>query len=413
MSARAASSLLDQLTALQARVPRGMLLGLDRVERALAALGDPHRGLAAVHVAGSNGKGSTSAMVESIARAAGLRTGLYTSPHLCRFAERIRLDGDPIDDDAFEGALGAVLDRCAPDLTFFESLTVAAFEAFRAARVDVAILEVGLGGRLDATNVIAAPIATAITSISLEHTAILGDTLDAIAREKSGIFKPGAPVVLGRLPPEADRAVVEIAARVGAGPITRPPPWEGPVGLAGPHQAANAGIAAELARHLAARSPGRAWDTAIEAGLARVRWPGRFERMNLNGVEVILDAAHNPESARALRRTVDATAGWDPGRTALVFGALADKRWPEMLALLAPLAIRRTYTEPKGRAPAPLAELAGMASGERVPEPREAIRRALAASVPGDTVLVTGSIYLVGEVRAELLGIEADPAIAL
>src|SRR5580693_8165400 len=161
------STLHGLLDALVARAPRGMLLGLDRVEAALAALGDPHLGLAAVHVAGSNGKGSTAAMVESIARAAGLRTGLYTSPHLCRFAERIRIDGRSIEDDAFERSLVAVLDRCRPDLTFFESLTVAAFFAFREAAVDVAVVEVGLGGRLDATNVIEAPIAAAITSISL------------------------------------------------------------------------------------------------------------------------------------------------------------------------------------------------------------------------------------------------------
>jgi dihydrofolate synthase/folylpolyglutamate synthase len=413
MSEPAASPLLAKLTALQARVPRGMLLGLDRVEDALAALGDPQRGLAAVHVAGSNGKGSTSAMVEAIARAAGLRTGLYTSPHLCRFAERIRIGGEPIDDGAFERALGAVLDGCRPDLTFFESLTLAAFVAFREANVDVAILEVGLGGRLDATNVIEAPIATAITSISLEHTAILGDTLGAIAREKAGIFKRGAPVVLGSLAPEADRAAEEVAAQVGAGPIERALPWAGKLGLTGPHQAANAGVAAALARHVARRLPERAWERAIEAGIAGVRWPGRFERLDVNGVRVILDAAHNPESAEALRRTIDAEVGWDAARTALVFGALADKAWPEMLGLIAPVAGRRYYAEPKGRAPAVLAELVVAAPGESVAEPREAIRRALAASAAGDTVLVTGSIYLVGEVRAALLGIEADPAIAL
>src|SRR5580692_1218800 len=234
--------LVDALHALQARAPRGMVLGLDRVRVALAAVGDPHLDLCAVHVAGSNGKGSTSAMVESIAREAGLRAGLYTSPHLCRFAERIRVDGLPIEDGPFE--------RCPAALTFFESLTVAAFLAFREARLDVAVIEVGLGGRLDATNVLEAPLATAITSISLEHTAVLGDTLDAIAREKAGILKPGAPVVLGVLPEEADRAIVEVAARVGTGPIERPRVPPCPPGLAGPHQARNAAVAAALARHV-------------------------------------------------------------------------------------------------------------------------------------------------------------------
>src|SRR5580704_14210234 len=264
--------LVDALHALQARAPRGMILGLDRVRDALAALGDPHLGLAAVHVAGSNGKGSTSAMVASIARAAGLRAGLYTSPHLCRFAERIGIDGRPIEDAPFERSLAAVLDRCRPDLTFFESLTVAAFLAFREAAVDVAAIEVGLGGRLDATNVLEAPLATAITSISLEHTAVLGDTLAAIAREKAGILKPGAPVVLGALPAEADRAIVEVAAQVGAGPIERPlvPPC--PPSLAGPHQARNAAVAAALGRHLGARFPG-VGEAAIRRGLEETRWP--------------------------------------------------------------------------------------------------------------------------------------------
>src|SRR5262249_12747203 len=150
--------------------------------------GDPHLALAVVHVAGTNGKGSVCAMVDSIARAARLRTGLATSPHLCRFAERIRLSGEPIADDAFARALGRGLD-CKTDLTFFESLTVAAFDAFREAAVDLAILEVGLGGRLDATNVVPSPLCTAITSIALDHTALLGDSLQAIAREKAGIAK--------------------------------------------------------------------------------------------------------------------------------------------------------------------------------------------------------------------------------
>jgi dihydrofolate synthase/folylpolyglutamate synthase len=421
-----------------------MRLGLDRVEDALAALGAPHLGLAAVHVAGSNGKGSTSAMVEAVARAGGLRTGLYTSPHLSRFAERIRVGGAPLDDEAFAACLSAVLDRCRPDLTFFESLTAAAFAAFHAARVDVAVLEVGLGGRLDATNVIRDPVATAITSISLEHTAILGDTLAAIAREKAGILKPGVPVVLGPLSEEADSAIAAVAAGVGAGPIYRvESPRRGALGtprgarairvrhdgastevsgpgpadhvavelrLAGLHQAENAGVAVGLVHHLAERFPDRDFGAATPAGLRAAEWPGRCERVAAGGVTVLLDAAHNPEGVAALRR---ALASLDPACTALVFGALADKRWLEMLRDLAPLARRRYYTEPQGRAPAPLAELSAAFAGEVIPAPRDAVARAIAASAPGDTVIVTGSIYLVGEVRAALLGIEADPVIAL
>ncbi len=434
-------SLVGLLNALVARAPRGMLLGLDRVEDALAALGDPHLAVPAVHVTGSNGKGSTAAMVESIARASGLRTGLYTSPHLCRFAERIRVDAAPIDDDAFARCLAAVVDRCRADLTFFESLTVAAFVAFRDARVDVAVLEVGLGGRLDATNVVRAPIATAITSISLEHTGILGSTLDAIAREKAGILKPDVPAVLGPLPDEARQAVIEVAARVGAEPLIQvghawPGPLEGPreereiqvaydgrtteirgprgrasveLGLLGAHQAENAGVAVGLAIGLAERFPEHAVEANVEEGLRRAVWPGRCERIAQGGVTVLLDAAHNPEGAGALTRALTT----DPAKTALVFGALADKRWAEMLRLVAPLAGRRYYTEPKGRAPAPIEEMKAVAAGEAIPAPVEAARRAIAESAPGDTVLVTGLIYLIGEVRAALLGIVADPVIAL
>jgi dihydrofolate synthase/folylpolyglutamate synthase len=440
-------ALQARLEALVARVPRGMMLGLDRVERALAALGDPHLGLTAVHIAGSNGKGSTSAMIESVARAAGLRTGLTTSPHLCRFAERIRLDGAPIGDDAFEACLARVIEHCQPDLTFFESLTVAAFVAFADAQIDLAVLEVGLGGRLDATNVIRAPIATAVTSISLEHTNFLGDTLAKIAREKAGIFKPGAPVVLGPLPDEADRAASEVAATVGAGPIMRvvarddaassdddahriavhhdgarttlhvpgdADPLTVTLGLEGAHQARNAGVAVGVLSAVARRFPDHDVRGARRAGLEGVAWPGRLERIPAPhgvapGVTVLLDAAHNPEGIAALRAAVRSP----PARTALVFGALADKRWPEMLASLAPVAARRYYTRPRGREPAPLEGLAAITPGACVPSPHDALARALAESAPGDTVLVAGSIYLVGELRAAMLGIEADPVIAL
>ncbi|MFO0761279.1 MAG: folylpolyglutamate synthase/dihydrofolate synthase family protein [Byssovorax sp.] len=435
--------LTDRLAALLARSGRGMALGLDRVREALAQIGDPQRGLAAVHIAGSNGKGSTSAMVEAIARAAGLRTGLTTSPHLSRFAERIRIDGEPIDDLAMARALGLVIDRCRPDLTFFETLTIAAFAAFRDANVDLAVLEVGLGGRLDATNVIEAPLSTAVTSITLEHTVILGDTLDLIAREKAGILKPGAPVVLGPLAPEADRAIAEVAAQVGAGPIVRvrrggapgahtiavrhgeprsrlagpgsEPTFEVALGLLGPHQADNAGVALGLCQALRGRFPALAGERFVPAvieGLRAVRWPGRMERIDRDGVTVLLDCAHNPEGMGALRAALAGMA-LDPARTALVFGALADKRWPEMLGMVAPFASRRYYAEPKGRPAAALTDLQAQAAGEAIGEPVEALRRALAASCAGDLVLVTGSIYLVGEVRSFLTGIEPDPVVAL
>lgn len=400
-------TLVARLRELEARVPRGMMLGLDRVERALARLGDPHLAIPCVHVAGSNGKGSTCAMLESIARAAGKRTGLYTSPHLVRFAERIRFDGEPIADDAFDAALARVFDRCDADLTFFETVTVAAFVAFAEAKIDLAILEVGLGGRLDATNVVVAPLATAITSISLEHTALLGSTLDAIAREKAGILKRGVPVVLGALPDEAMRAAEDVAAGRGAGPIVRAARYEGDVGLEGPHQRSNAGVAAAVARFI----PG-VDEAAIARGIASVRWPGRLERLDVRGRTVLLDCAHNEEGAAALASSLR-EAAIDPNLATLVFGALADKSWEPMLRQIAPFAERRIYTSPKGRAPASAENLARIAAGIGVEEPTKAVDRAIDESAEGTTIIVAGSAYLVGEVRAHLLGLQRDPIVAL
>ncbi|AUX35128.1 MULTISPECIES: folylpolyglutamate synthase/dihydrofolate synthase family protein [Sorangium] len=437
----AAPRLPALLEALGQRAPRGMVLGLDRVREALAALGDPHADVAAVHVAGTNGKGSVCAMVESVARAAGLRTGLYTSPHLSRFAERIRIDGEPIGDAALERALSAALERVPSPLTFFEALTVAAFVAFRDAGVDLAILEVGLGGRLDATNVLAAPLCTAITSIAFDHVALLGPTLADIAREKAGILKPGAPVVLGPLDPEAD-AAIEAAARaisagprlrvaraerggsageiaVGrAGPLARATRVAGPgrpaleveLGLRGAHQAENAGVACGIAWQLASRWP--EVERALPAGLAAARWPGRLERIDAGAAEVLLDCAHNPHGAQALAAWLD-EEGPGAARTALVFGAMADKGWGEMLQTLAPRAQRRLYATPQGRAAAPLEALRAIAPGEPIGDPRAAVARAIEVAGPGGLVVVTGSIYLVGEVRSALLGIAPDPVVTL
>ncbi|MBI4953476.1 MAG: bifunctional folylpolyglutamate synthase/dihydrofolate synthase, partial [Myxococcales bacterium] len=215
------------------RVSRGAALGLGRVEAALAGLGHPERALTCIHVAGTNGKGSVCAMLEAMAESAGLRIGLYTSPHLCRLNERIRLGGEPIGDEPFADALEAALRW---DLTVFEALTVAAFVALRAAAVELAIVEVGLGGRLDATNVLATPAAAAVVSIDLDHTEWLGDDLRSIAAEKAAIFKPGAPAVLGPLAPEARDEARRRALACGAGPL-----WE--VVLGDPSAPADPGTA--------------------------------------------------------------------------------------------------------------------------------------------------------------------------
>jgi dihydrofolate synthase/folylpolyglutamate synthase len=405
-----APALPELLAALCARESKGMELGLEPTRRALAALGDPHLALSVVHVAGTNGKGSVSAMVESIARCAGLRAGLYTSPHLCRFAERVRVDGEPLDDARLCASLARALDA-GTDLTFFETLTVAAFDAFQVGAVDLAVLEVGLGGRLDATNVVPAPLCTAITSVALDHTAVLGATLDAIAREKAGIAKRGAPMVLGVLDRQAERAVMEVVAAAAAEPVLRAPPLPAQmtVGLAGAHQRDNGAVAATIASVLSARWPGMA--AAVAPGLAAVRWPGRLEQLQRGDVRVILDCAHNQHAAASLARAL-VEGRWDVGNATLLFGALADKPFAAMLAEVSPLCARRVYTCPKGRQPAPLAELQQIAAGEAVPDARDALLRALEIA-RGGTLLVTGSSYLVGELRAELLGERCDPVVAL
>ena len=451
MSHMALRDLLCQVTA---RFGRGPQFGLDGVRRVLGMVGDPQRELRVVHVAGTNGKGSVCAMVEAVARAAGLRTGMYTSPHLCRFAERIRLDGAPIDDDRLAHALEVALDPRLPPLTFFETMTVAGFHAMREAAVDLAVIEVGLGGRLDATNVIERPLATAIVSIDLDHVEYLGNDLASIAREKAGILKPGCPLALGPLAPEAEHAIMEVAQRVGCGRVWRAElastpaaaPFEpgaspglprgsrpsevvlaaaaedGSVDIAGPegrsartllalggsHQAANAAVAAAIVWELEQRW--RGIGAHLGQGLAGTSWPGRLERLEHAGRRVVLDCAHNPAGAAVLEHALGNTL--DPARTTLVFGAMHDKLWRPMLARLAPLAARRFYTEPLRplgtRRSAELAELDALASGRCVAEPVSAFREACEATALGDTVLVTGSIFLVAAVRAELLGLEQD-----
>lgn len=427
--------LLPFLETLPRRARFGMVLGLDRMLDSLSKLGDPHLAVRFIHIAGTNGKGSTSAMVESILRAAGLRTGLYTSPHLCRLAERVRIDNEPVEDDLFAEALERVMIAAPDNATFFEILTLAAFVVFQLANVDVGVLEVGLGGRLDATNVLRKPLATAITSIALDHTAILGSTLDAITREKAGIFKMDVPVMLGPLAPEAMAAALEVAEDVGAEPVwlveqtgadgrIRVIPrgddveFVTPSGLRinpklalqGAHQVANAAVAVGLSNWASHTFPQIL--PAIEKGLSSATWPGRLERIERDKKLVVLDCAHNPHGVEGLVAYIHAK-GWSPDRIVLVFGALADKAWTLMLDMLGPLAERRVYAQPKGRAPASLSEMAERFAGEMVEEPRVAIYRALELARPGDIVLVAGSIFLVGEVRAELLGLECDPIVAL
>ncbi len=420
-----------------ARAGRGIVPGLSRMNAALRELSEPHETFPCIHIAGTNGKGSTSAMVEAIARESGLKTGLYTSPHLSRFAERIRIGGRSIENQPFHDALRVALRAANAELTFFECLTVAAFLAFREAKVDLAIVEVGLGGRFDATNVIARPLVTAITTIGLDHTDLLGDTVAKIAFEKAGIVKPGCPVIVGHLPSEAEASVLAVVASVGAGPvwIVRPEisarrsdvayqgegrtlDVQGPDGLhvsaqlalRGDHQHANAAIATALAWRLQTTWPAIA--KAIVPALWNVSWPGRYEKIHRHDRTFLFDGAHNDDGAFALRQTFQ-SENIPPSKTTLLYGALANKPFASMLSRLADLADRRVYTTPNGRAPAPLSDLVRIAPGETIAEPKAALEHATAITPPGETILVTGSLYLLGELRAYLLGHPTDPIVGL
>ncbi len=379
----------------------GIRFGLERVQAALAALGNPERALRAVHVAGTNGKGSTAAMCESILRAAGVRTGLYTSPHLCRLTERFRVAGAEVLREALVPHLEAALAAAGP-LTFFEAITVAAFSLFAADGVEVAVLEAGLGGRLDATNVIEAPLATVVTSIDLDHQAMLGETLEAIAREKAAICKAGAPALLAAESPAILALLVEEARARGASLILRLghelAPWSGPLPLSGAHQARNAALAVAAAR---AAQPALS-SLAIDEGLAAVRWPGRLERLERAGQAYLLDVAHNAEGARALAAALRDL----PRPLVLVFGAAADKDAGAMLDALRPAVDSVVLT--RGRSD----RLVDPAALPTHPSDRicEALPDALAsARAPGGAVVLAGSCYLVGEGRALLLGEAEDP----
>jgi dihydrofolate synthase / folylpolyglutamate synthase len=385
---------------------QGVSLGLDRVRLALERLGHPELRVPAVHIAGTNGKGSCAALSESILRQGGFRTGLFTSPHLLRFTERIRVDGNEIDGDHL-GALDAVVAATGVPLTFFEVSTVLAFLAFAEAKVDVAVLETGLGGRLDATST-CHPLVSAITSIALDHEAILGRTIPDIAFEKASIARLGVPLFVGPLLPEAERRVLDVAGAAGA-KVLRPsdyPPAPAPPALVGRHQLANAALAVAISRHAATALGRPLTDAAVLQGLADVRWPGRLERIG----DVLFDCAHNVEGTRAL-----AAALPESPRRVLVTSIVRDKNAAEMLAVLAPLFDRVVVTRsPSERAiePEQLALLVGRTRGagnprdvECVTNPGEALAsaQAHAREVEGGLVVVAGSIFLVGVLRSAVL----------
>jgi dihydrofolate synthase/folylpolyglutamate synthase len=405
-------SLPDALQSLYARIPLGVRLGLDAMRDACARAGHPERAFEAVHIAGTNGKGSVSAMVEAMARAGGKRTGLFTSPHLTRFAERICVDGKPLDDDVLRALLDDALVRGA-GLSFFETATLAAFLAFRDARVDVAVIEVGLGGRLDATNVLEHPRAAAITRIAFDHMDRLGGTLVDIAREKAAIAKPGLDLALGPMSRDVREAIDTVARRAGATTSSADEDTEATrfvstaqIGLAGAHQHANARVAYVLGRRLDLDLDARA------KGIAGVRWPGRLETVTTEAGRFLLDAAHNPDGIESLAAHLRSLT-LPRDRVAMVFGVLADKAWMEMLDCVAMTVERRFYVSPRGRAAVTPETLAARHPGQVATTVDEAIARARDAVRPGGLVVVAGSILLVGEARATLLKLRRDLPVAM
>ncbi len=408
---------LARLLALRGGEHAGMRPGLERIETLLDALGNPERRYMLVQVGGTNGKGSTAAMLAAILKAAGRRVGLYTSPHLISFRERIRVDGEAIGEDDVADGFDAIATLVARvDATMFEATTALALDHFAREAVDVAVLEVGLGGRLDATTV-GRPAASLIARIDLDHQEVLGPTLAAIAREKAAIIRAGVAIASAQAP-EAAAALIERAAATGV------PLWlegrdlsvrvtardlsgqtldlDGPgwrlesvrIPLLGTFQPSNALLAASAARALDVPP------TAIRAGLARARWPGRFEVLRYGDRRVVLDGAHNPAGARALAASLDQWFGG--AAVTLIFGALRDKDAAGMLAPLAARARRVILTASSSPRAAPPAEVrahvpAGSASVEVAGSPAEAL--ALADRTPRTAILcVAGSLSLVGDV---------------
>lgn len=408
------SDLAATLTRLYALAPRGVRLGLERMQAACDHFGNPERSFEVVHVAGTNGKGTVCALTANMLSLGGRRVGRFTSPHLVRFTERIEIDGTNLADEGLATLLNRVMDE-APDLTFFETATLAAFLAFREAKVDLAVLEVGLGGRLDATNVVPAPRIAAITRIAFDHQAELGGTLAAIAGEKAGIIKPGSSVVLGRLHPEALRAIQGRIEQTGARqiPLGSPEPVPG-APVAYPRFAmlgTNLAVAVTIAHELGV-SP----DVMIQ-GIESCTWPGRNELLQRDGEELtLLDAAHNPDGAIALQHALDPAllAEIETRRQiALVFGALSTKNWKAMLQRLDPIAGHRVYAAPPVQKAVDPALMARTIPGIATSSVAEALTKARELVGRRGLVVVTGSSYLVGAARALLLKIPSDPPVDL
>jgi dihydrofolate synthase / folylpolyglutamate synthase len=413
----------------------GIKFGLENIRAIVEELGHPERQFRSIHIAGTNGKGSVTAIVEAAIRATGRRTGRYTSPHLLGLTERFAIDGASVEEDDLVAAVEQVRSaverlraRGTLDVhpTFFEVTTAVAFELFRRHAVDVAVCEVGLGGRLDATNVLS-PMACAITSIAFDHEQYLGHTLREIASEKAGIIKPSTPVVVGPLDPEAADAIRRRAGQCNApvvwaeAGVRTSPPVAQPRGgqrfdlrtpardygevhlaLAGEHQVANAVVAVRLLEQLDADGLDIGREAIVRA-LATVRWPGRLERVELpDGREVLLDAAHNEAGAGALARHLSALGEPRP----LVFAAMRDKDAAAMLRALAPrvsLVVVTRASNPRSAEPTELVALVRRVSPTLPVETADSAGEALArAWKQSPCIVAAGSIFLIADVMKEL-----------
>lgn len=396
---------------------------LDRVYAALKKLGDPHEKIRAVHVAGTNGKGSVCALFESVFRAAGYKTGLFVSPHLVALTERIKINGVEIGGPEFAGLLEEVF-KAGPDLGFFELLACMAFLYFERAKTDIAVIEAGIGGRFDTTNVLPRPELAVIASVDYDHQKYLGDTLDEIAGQKAGIIKRGG-VCLAPILPEAARGpllreaqersarthflapVFEIAGRDWTRGRMRlrhkKTGEELELGLMGSAQVSNATLVYEGISILSGAGF-KISRAAVEEGFARVDWPGRFQVLDRGGAVYILDGAHNPEAARSFAATFNLSPFKDRDAV-FVVGLLSDKDHPAILRTLAPYAAKAVFTRPlseRALDPYALADEFSRLRPEAEIEVQEDIEAALAAGSRTGTAVVLGSFYLVGSVLSIL-----------
>jgi dihydrofolate synthase/folylpolyglutamate synthase len=385
-------SLLAWLDALQ---NSGIRPGLGRMRALLRTLGHPERAYPSIIVAGTNGKGSTSATLASILNAAGYRTALYTSPHLVDIRERWMIGGAMIEPELLERSielLRAAAERVGITPTYFEALTLIAFIAFREAAADVAVLEVGMGGRLDATNVVR-PIAALITPVGIDHTEYLGTTLRKIAAEKAGVIHRGAIVLTSNDDPQVLRVIRNRAAKFGNPFHVVTDGHRTP--LRGAFQERNVGLAVRAAQELRPLLP-KITESAIERGVAETQWRGRLEHVALAGKHIWIDGCHNAHAAEAIAPYIAAHVA--PPRL-LVFGIMGDKDVERVTATLFPLFQSVITTEPyppRSKSAAELAQIAakmGLAATEE-PDPRHALGRALVASEP--SIVVAGSLYLAG-----------------